>query len=181
MNPYYKNIPETQLVDLLLKKDEAACEYLYDKYGDTLFGFISKIIADDAVAEEVLRDAFLKICTNITLYDRTKGRLISWMLNISRNLALEKFKSEDYNKDKKADKDKNIYIFELNNVIEQKADDIGVEGLMQGLSPDQRMIVELLYFKGHTQSEIAREYNIPLDRVKALLRSAVIHLRKTLP
>lgn len=180
MNPDYKNISETRLIDLLLKKDKAAFEYVYDKYGNALFGVISKIIVDDAVAEEVLQDAFLEIWTKITLYDRTKGGLITWMLNISRNLALEKAKSEHYNKDKKIDKNKNKYIFDLNNVIDEKAGDAGVEGLMQGLSPDQKMIIELLYFKGYTPSEVALEYNIPLDKVKTLLRSALIRIRKTL-
>jgi RNA polymerase sigma-70 factor (ECF subfamily) len=176
LNLSNKKISDRQLVDLIVKKDTAACEYLYDHYGDTLFGIISKIVVDDGVAEEVLQDAFLEIWNTITLYDPTKGGLIAWMLNISRNLALKKAKSEGY----KTDQGKNRHIFELNDVIEQKTGHTGVEGPMQGLSPDQKMIVELLYFKGYTQSEVATEFNLPLGKVKILLRSAIIHLKKTL-
>lgn len=182
MSPNYpKNIPEPQLVELLINKDKSAFEYLYDNYADSLYGIISKIVKDDDIAEEVLQDAFLKVWTKIIFYDRAKGRLFTWMLNLSRNLAIDKIRSKEYKKGAKTDQmDNNVYAFDRQNSIEQKTDQIGVLELMKDLSPEQKLVVDLLYFQGYTQSEVADEFDIPLGTVKTRLRSAIIHLRKSI-
>ncbi|MEJ0031718.1 MAG: sigma-70 family RNA polymerase sigma factor [Bacteroidota bacterium] len=76
-------------------------DYLYDHYSAALYGVISRIIINEDVAEEVLQDVFLRIWDRIDNYDASKGRLFTWMLNIARNLAIDKTRSKEISKDRK--------------------------------------------------------------------------------
>jgi RNA polymerase sigma-70 factor (ECF subfamily) len=173
------NIPEDQLVSLLFKKDKSALTYLYDHYSSALNGVIYRIIGDEDLSSEVLQDAFIKIWTNIQSYDPKKGKLFTWMLNISRNLAIDKIRSKEFKKSAKTDDiDKNVYAYDKENMLEPNTDGIGVKDLLKNLHPEQEFIIDLLYFKGYTQSEVAKEYDIPLGTVKTRLRNGLISLRK---
>lgn len=173
------NIPEDRLVYLLKNKDKSAISYLYDNYAHALNGVIYRIVGDEDISSEVLQDAFVKIWSNIQSYDPKKGRLFTWMLNISRNLAIDKTRSKEYKKSQKTDDiSKSVYVKESSNNLEVQVDGIGVRDLLKNLNPDQELIVDLLYFKGYTQTEVADEYEIPLGTVKTRLRSALIQLRK---
>ncbi|MDQ3535565.1 MAG: sigma-70 family RNA polymerase sigma factor [Bacteroidota bacterium] len=173
------HIPEHQLVNQLLAKDKSALSYLYDNYSQSLYGVISRIINDEDTSSEVLQDAFLKIWSNISSYDSNKGKLFTWMLNLSRNLAIDKLRSKEYKKGTKTDDiSKSVYVKESSNNLDAKTDGIGVKDLLKQLNPDQELVVNLLYFRGYTQSEVAEEYDIPLGTVKTRLRSALIQLRK---
>lgn len=103
------------------------------------------------------------------------------MLNIARNLAIDKTRSKEISKDRKTDD-----IDDLVNKIDRKAqaeqnvDFIGLKEVLGRLSEDQKFVVEYLYLKGYTQSELADEFNIPLGTVKTRLRLAMIELRKEL-
>ncbi|MDQ3392894.1 MAG: RNA polymerase sigma factor [Bacteroidota bacterium] len=174
-----KNIPEGQLVQLLISKDKSAISYLYDHYSHALHGVIYRIIGDEDVSSEVLQDAFIKIWLNIDSYDPKKGKLFTWMLNISRNISIDKLRSKEFKKSKKTDDiSKSVYVKESSNSLNTTVDGIGVKDLLKQLNPDQELILDLLYFKGYTQTEVAEEYAIPLGTVKTRLRSALIQLRK---
>ncbi|CAN5498934.1 sigma-70 family RNA polymerase sigma factor [soil metagenome] len=176
---FHNQIPEDQLVGLLLEKDKFALNYLYDHYSSALNGVIYRIIGQEELSSEVLQDAFIKIWTNIHSYDPKKGKLFTWMLNISRNLAIDKIRSKEYKKSAETDDIvKNVSVYDKSNMLETNTDDIGVKDLLKKLQPDQEMIIDLLYFQGYTQSEVAKEYDIPLGTVKTRLRNGLINLRK---
>ena len=103
------------------------------------------------------------------------------MLNIARNLAIDKTRSREISKDRKTDD-----ISDLVNRIdrkeqaEQNVDAIGLKEMLSKLPEDQAFVVEYLYLKGYTQSELADDFNIPLGTVKTRLRLGMIELRKIL-
>jgi RNA polymerase sigma factor (sigma-70 family) len=174
-----KNIEEQELVSLLRQKDKAALEYLYDHYSAALHGIILRIVRSEDIAQEVLQDAFLKIWKNMDAYDPAKGRLFTWMLNISRNLAIDKTRSKEIKREQKTDRTENIVNrVDLQYYVEYNPENIGVKELLDKLNPDQRKVVDLLYFQGYTQSEVAKEYEIPLGTIKTRLRIALKELRK---
>ena len=133
------------------------------------------------MAEEVLQDAFLRIWEKIESYDASKGRLFTWMLNITRNLAIDKTRSKEISKERKTDD-----IDDLVNKIDRKEqtelsiETIGLKEVLGQLSDDQKFVVDYLYLKGYTQSELAEEFGIPLGTVKTRLRLAMIELRTIL-
>ncbi len=160
-------------------QDKEALSYLYDKYGAALFGTAERIIQNEEVTSEVVQDIFMKIWTRIDQYDPKKGRFFTWMLNMTRNAAIDKVRSKEINRSAKTDSiDDYVYTIDSQNKTELSIDSIGVKELMNDLVEEQRFILLKVYFEGFTHSEIADEYDIPLGTVKTRLRSALKHLRK---
>jgi len=89
---------DEQIIQLLEAKDQRAITLLYEHYSPALHHIIYRIVQSDAVAEETLQDAFLKIWDNFPRYDRKKGRLFTRMVSICRNLAIDKVRSSQYKK-----------------------------------------------------------------------------------
>ena len=162
-------------------RDRSALEYLYDNYSGALYGVILRVIKDEDVAQEVLQDAFLKIWEKIDSYDESKGKLFTWMLNVTRNLAIDRTRSKEMSKTKKTD-DLDLVVNRIDNQqqTEIHVDSIGLQEVLIKLPEEQRFVIEHLYLKGYTQSELAEEFNIPLGTVKTRTRLALSELRMTL-
>jgi RNA polymerase sigma-70 factor (ECF subfamily) len=136
------------------------------------------VIKTEEIAEEVLQDVFLKFWNKIDSYEPSKGKLFTWMLNIARNHAIDRTRSKEQSKEKKTDGIENFVNNTGNAAIEETfSDSIGVKDLLKNLPQDQQFVVEYLYFKGYSQSELAEEFNIPLGTVKTRLRIAMQQLR----
>jgi RNA polymerase sigma-70 factor (ECF subfamily) len=143
-----------------------------------LYGVITRIIADENIAEEVLHDAFLRVWERIDSYDPKKGRLFTWMLNLTRNLAIDKTRSREITRQQKTIRlEKLVHTGDKGGVVLQQDEIIGLRDVLTKLSEDQRFIIEHLYLKGFTQSEVAEEFNIPLGTVKTRTRLAMSALR----
>jgi len=129
----------------------------------------------------VLQDVFLKIWDKIDQYDPSKGKLFTWMLNIARNHAIDKTRSKEISKGQKTRAIENVVSrVEAREPVEQRVEDIGVKDIIKSLPDEQQFVVDYLYFKGYSQSELADEFNIPLGTVKTRLRLAMQSLRETL-
>jgi RNA polymerase sigma factor (sigma-70 family) len=175
------NTNEDDLVARLRAKDRSALEYLYDHYSSALYGIISRVIKKEEIAEEVLQDVFLKIWNRFDNYDASKGRLFTWMVNVARNQAIDKTRSKEIGKESKTIDIENVVSkIERQEHTEQFIEGIGLRDVLKNLTPDQKFIVEQLYFNGYSQSEVAEEFNIPLGTVKTRLRLAMQQLRTTL-
>ncbi|MHA7130315.1 RNA polymerase sigma factor [Algoriphagus namhaensis] len=172
---------ESELIAGLRAKNRKTVDYLYEKYSRALFGVISRIIYDKEIAEEVFHDSFVKIIQKIDSYDESKGRLYTWMANICRNAAIDKTRSKEFSQSGKTNTiDDFVYGLEAGSDTQQKVDAIGVKGLLDPLTEDQRFIIEHIYFQGYTHSEIAEEFDIPLGTVKSRVRAAIQVLKKNL-
>lgn len=169
------------MIERLKAKDRTALEYLYDHYSGALYGVVFRVLQQEDVAEEVLQDVFIKIWDRFEQYDSSKGKLFTWMLNIARNQAIDKTRSGEISKLRKTKGIEN-YVTSIENqdYIEQHVDGIGVKEILKDLSQEQRFVVEHVYFKGYTQSELSEEFDIPLGTVKTRLRLAMQQLRSTL-
>lgn len=174
-------IDETELIARLKLQEKIALQYLYDHYSSAIYGVVLRIVQDEKVAEEVLQDAFMKVWNNINSYDPNKGRLFTWMLNISRNLAIDKIRSKEIKKANKTyDIEDNVYQLEGEYLIHQNVDGIGLKEVLVKLRDEEKVLVEAIYFKGYTQAEISKKLDVPLGTVKTRLRMALIKLRKEL-
>lgn len=146
-----------------------------------MYGVIFRIIRKEEIAEEILQDVFIKIWDRFDHYDSAKGRLFTWLVNVARNQAIDKTRSKEISKAKKtADIENVVHRIDDKDYVEQAIDGIGVAEILKHLSEDQRFVVEHLYLKGYTQSELADEFDIPLGTVKTRLRMAMQQLRSTL-
>ncbi|GHA79146.1 RNA polymerase sigma factor [Pontibacter akesuensis] len=172
-----QNISEEELVARLREGDTKAVSQLYDMYNAALYGVVLQIVKVEETAEDVLQEAFVKIWNSFPSYDASKGRLFTWMINVCRNLAIDKIRSKQHRVSLKtreipasprADMGSDSF----------KPEHIGLREITEALNPDQKLIIDLMYFEGLTQSEIADEYQIPLGTVKTRARSAIKVLAK---
>ena len=135
----------------------------------------------EEIAEEVLQDVFLKVWDRIDSYDREKGRLFTWMLNVARNQAIDKTRSREFSKERQTGElEKFVSRIEAQEKIEMGVEAIGLQNLLSTLSEDQKFVIEKHYLKGYTQSEISEEFDLPLGTVKTRMRLAMQVLRNLL-
>lgn len=173
------SLSEEDLILALHRHDKVAAEALYDMYSASLFGVILRIVNDTPTAEDVLQEAFVKIWHSATSYSAEKGRLFTWMVNIARNLAIDKIRSKDFkNQFKNQELENNVGYIEKHNSTEYKPELLGVKELVDKLRPEQKSILDLIYFKGYTHTEAADELGMPLGTIKTRLRMAIQQLRK---
>jgi RNA polymerase sigma factor (sigma-70 family) len=172
------SLTEEELVLALRNREKIAVEALYDMYSSSLLGVISRIVVDTAIAEDVLQETFIKIWNSFQSYSTEKGRLFTWMVNIARNLSIDKVRSKDFkNQNKNQELEINVtFIDEQRNTV-YKPELLGVKELVNKLKPEQKSILDLVYFKGYTHVEASEELGVPLGTVKTRLRMAIMQLR----
>lgn len=176
------SIAEEELVSLLKSKDQKGFNILYNNYSGALFGVINKIVQSDDDANDLLQDAFLKIWRNIDNYDSSKGSIFTWMMNIARNLSIDKVRSADFrDSSQNISMEQNI-IYQVDNEHQttMDVDSIGLRKVVDNLKPEYRQLIELVYYQGYTQAEVSEEYGIPLGTVKTRIKAAVGSLRAML-
>jgi len=164
---------------LLQSKNHRGFSILYDNYSSALYGVILKIVRTEEIAADVLQDSFVKIWKNIEGYNRTKGTLFTWMLNVARNTAIDKIRSQDFqNSQRNQDLDSTVEIIDNQANSQFDVDAIGLKKVVENLRPEHRQMIDLLYFQGYTQAEVADEFGIPLGTVKTRVKAAIVHLRQ---
>jgi len=170
---------EQELVFLLKNRDNKAFAYLYDNYSAALYSIILQIVTDAGLASDILQEVFVNIWRKIEQYDTTKGRLFTWMMNIARNASIDTLRSRGYQNSRKNQSiQDNVDIIPGTDTTTQAGiDTIGLRKVLEKLKDEQRVLIELAYFKGYTHEEIAGMENIPLGTVKTRIRNALIQLR----
>jgi RNA polymerase sigma-70 factor (ECF subfamily) len=172
------NITEEELVELLKDGDEKGLEVLYQNYAKALYNVIFQVVHSDEVAEEVLHDGFLKIWKNARSYDKSKGTIFTWMLNICRNIAIDKSRSKDFKNDLKNQNIETAVGLEKDLAIPLNPEHIGLSKVVEKLKPELREVVDIIFFKGYTQVQAAEALNVPLGTIKTRSRNAIMELRK---
>jgi len=154
-------------------------EKLYRNYGPALYGVVLRVVEEENVAEGILQETFVKIWQKIQTYDAKKGRLFTWMLNIARNKAIDYRRSAAFKAKQKVQSiDDFVGMAEAGPKSEMSVDHIGLKEVLSQLKPELKLIIEYVYFKGYTQSEVAKETGIPLGTIKSRVKIALRELRK---
>ena len=169
------------LIQQFQQKDKIAFEKLYTMYAENICGVINTIIQNPERAEELCQDVFVKIWEKSDSYNPTKGRFFTWILNIARNTAIDELRSKTHKNQKK-----NLHVHSLVGIFEKredlnsKVDTIGIQTLLKGLKEKCMLLIDLLYYKGYTQKEVAKELNTPIGTIKTRIRSCISEIRKNM-
>jgi RNA polymerase sigma factor (sigma-70 family) len=170
---------QADLVSRLKARDEAAFAEMYRNYSNAFISIISKITNGDVeVAKDVLQEAMVKIWNNMQQYDAAKGTLFTWMMNVCRNMAIDKLRSKDYKnqaKNRSMDASQDLG---YQPSVSLNPETIGVKKMLESLDVNHRDVVDVVYMMGYSHAEAAEVLNIPLGTVKTRLRNAIIELRK---
>lgn len=168
-----------ELVDQLQKKDQGAFSYLYDNYSKALFGVVFAVVPNQEDAEDLLQIVFVKIWKNISMYDSSKGRLYTWMLNLARNLAIDHTRGKQQKmKSKIQSVSDSVYELKDHTSENTASDFLGLSNILNELKKDHKEIIDLIYFKGFTHEQASKELNMPLGTVKTKVRQAINSLKE---
>ena len=173
------SLSEAELIKAIREKQKIGSEALYDMYSASLFGVIIRVVQDQELAEDLLQESFVKIWNSFNNYDETKGRLFTWMVNLARNLSVDKLRSKDYrNNSKNQDIENSVISIDEQRSTTLNPEVLGVREMVNNLKPEAKAVLDLIYFKGYTHVEASEELGIPLGTVKTRVRLAIISLRK---
>ena len=110
-------------------------------------------------------------------YDAAKGRLFTWMLNITRNASIDKLRNKNY-KNTQKNREFTEDVYDAGGKVTMNIDHIGLRKLVHTLKEEWKEPLELSYFQGYTQDEISKILDLPIGTIKTRLRAALKELRK---
>jgi len=168
--------------DLLILKmkngDRTAFARVYDRYQEALHGVIFNIVKNRDVSEEILQDVFMKIYNNADSYDSKQGRFFTWALNISRNASIDYLRSKRHKESlKNLSTDNFVNTLETAQDLEESSNAMFVRKWVSKLEPMCRQIIDIIFFKGFTFQDGAKELNIPSGTLKTRHRKCMSSLR----
>jgi RNA polymerase sigma-70 factor, ECF subfamily len=188
---YLTNVTSTDLeiIEKIAAFDSKALEALYNRYSSILYTTIKKIVTDERLAEEVLIEVFAIIWKKGKKFDYKTGSIYTWLVLLARNKAVDVVKrlredsglpeyTEDYEDD--------FIIPHLSPVIENidlrvaSGLKMNVEGALSRLTDAQQYVLSLAFYEGLTENEIAVKLNIPIETVKAKVKTALMNFKTNL-
>jgi RNA polymerase sigma-70 factor (ECF subfamily) len=167
-----------EVIDALKRQDPSVMSTLYDDLAPSLYGIVLRIVGAEDIAQDVVQETFIKAWRNGAQYDAQKGTLFTWFLNIARNTAIDKTRSAAFRKKAAAVPVDERLHDDPRHSVSVSTDCIGLRNFVGKLEEKYREVVELAYFQGHTQQEIAEKLSLPIGTVKSRVRIALRELRK---
>jgi RNA polymerase sigma-70 factor, ECF subfamily len=175
---------EAELAARLKARDPHAMADLYDRYGRLAYSLIHRIVRDAAAAEDLVQETFLRVWNRAQSFDQERGALGPWILTVARNRAIDYLRSIDGRMSAGSVELDRLERPVLFSAFEDSALSIDrtqrLRSAFEKLSPNQRMVIELAYFEGLSQTEMAERVKQPLGTVKTWVRSALKVLREEL-
>ena len=171
------------LIERLHRRDPQALAELYDRYGRAVYSLILRVVRDTAIAEDLVQETFLRVWNRVHAFDGERGSLGAWLLAVARNRAIDYLRSTAGRERNAIELDETdhpaLYCNMEPDIL--NADKIRrVRAAMEKLSPNQRTAMELAYFEGLSQTEMAEKIGQPLGTVKTWVRTALKSLRAEL-
>ena len=167
---------DEELLEAIGAGDEAALAALYDRFG----GVALRVLRDQALAEDAVQDAFLAVWRSAGSYRRERAKPSSWLLTLVHRRAVDLVRREDRRRAERLDEppeDVGVAVPEEAQLRERR---VAVQAALGTLPADQRQALELAYYGGYTQSELADHLGVPLGTVKSRMFAGLSRLRDAL-
>jgi RNA polymerase sigma-70 factor (ECF subfamily) len=165
--------------------DHVALGELYDRHARLLYSLALRIVGERADAEDVLQDAFSQAWRQASRFEAARGTVIGWLVTVTRSRALDRLRHRRGRPETAADVERAARevadparAIDLQLVTAEQA--ARVRQALADLPPEQRRPLELAYYDGLSQSEIAAKLNVPLGTIKTRMRQTLRKLRDSL-
>jgi len=175
---------DADLARRLRERDAGAMRELYDRYGRLIYSMIQRIVRNSAAAEDLVQETFLRIWNRMPAFDQERGALGPWVLTVARNRAIDYLRSTDGRMSAGAlDLDRLEHPGQFCD-IDNRALSLDrarmLKEAFEKLTPNQKTVIELAYYEGLSQTEMADRMQQPLGTIKTWVRSALKVLREQL-
>jgi RNA polymerase sigma-70 factor (ECF subfamily) len=175
---------DSDLARRLRARDPQVMSALYDRYGRVAYSLIYRVVRDAAAAEDLVQETFLRVWNRAQAFDPDRGALGPWILTVARNRAIDHLRSVDGRMAANATELDRIENPRLFTSFEDSALTLDrarrLKEAFVKLTPAQKEVIELAYFEGLSQTEMALRLKQPLGTVKTWVRTALKVLREQL-
>jgi RNA polymerase sigma-70 factor (ECF subfamily) len=179
--------PSAALLPAVAQGNVSAFEELYDRHSSTVYGILLRILANPEDAQEVLQETFVKAWTSAAMFDAVRGSEVAWLISIARSRGIDRLRSRRTRVDREDEAGRELSIFTSFVESATSADDAiqaeereAVRGALAELPEAQRIALELAYFEGLSQSEIAARLSQPLGTIKTRMQLGMKKMRERL-
>jgi RNA polymerase sigma factor (sigma-70 family) len=176
-----RNLSDEELLEAIADGDEAALGTLYDRFGRVAYGVALRVLRDQALAEDAVQEAFLAIWRSADSYRRERAKPSTWLLTVVHRRAVDLVRREDRRRAEPLGdppEDAAAAVPEEAQLRERRA---AVQSALRSLPEEQRQALELAYYGGYTQSELATHLGVPLGTVKSRMFAGLTRLRELVP
>lgn len=178
---------QARLLAAMAIGEQAALGQLYDTLAKPLYSLAFRVLNNASEAQDVVQDVFVQLWKKASSYEQSRGSVFSWAVTLTRNRAIDRVRTRKRRAELLAESAPDIQPMTLNGGhdsahslwLQEKA--AAVRGALAQLGPDQQKAIELAYFSGLTQQEIAVTLNAPLGTIKARIRRGLRQLREIIP
>ena len=178
MTSAFAQLSDEALLAQMALGDEPALAELYDRFGRIAYGLAVKVLRDQALAEDAVQDAFLGAWRTAAAFDPTRGTVSTWLMTLVHRRAVDLVRREDRRRTDVLD-DAPIAAGETTDeqaaVREERR---RVQAALAQLPADQREALELAYYGGLTQSELAERLGQPLGTIKSRMFTGLSRMRE---
>ena len=181
------SLPTATLLPAIANGDATAFEQLYDRYASTIYALLLRILCNADDAQEVLQETFVKAWTSARMFDAVRGSEVAWLISIARSRGIDRLRSRKIRVEREDEAGRELSVHaafvDRNTGADhaiQSQERIAVRGALAELPEAQRIALELAYFEGLSQSEIAARLSEPLGTIKTRMQLGMKKLRERL-
>jgi RNA polymerase sigma-70 factor (ECF subfamily) len=175
--------PDEVLLQCIALGDQIAFGLLYDRYGKPAYSLAYRVVKDGAEAEDVVQEAFLNVWRMANSFDRYRGSARSWLLSIVHHKAIDTCRRRRGQPARELSLEFGRFLEGTQDIWQEVVNNLDREAIQKALAKlpqEQQQAIELAYFAGYTQQEIAELLQIPLGTVKGRIRIGMEKLRHLL-
>ncbi|HEY1370293.1 MAG TPA: sigma-70 family RNA polymerase sigma factor [Gaiellaceae bacterium] len=174
------HLSDEALVLLVARSDEVALGELYDRFGRVAYGLALRILRDEALAEDAVQDAFLAVWRTAARFMPEKGKASSWILTLAHRRAVDLVRREERRRTEPLEGVEEAPDRAADETVWLRFERERVQAALRQLPDQQREALELAYYGGFTQSELAERLGQPIGTIKSRMFTGLSRLRELL-
>ena len=174
------HLSDEALVALVARSDETALAELYDRFGRVAYGLARRILRDDALAEDAVQEAFLAAWRSAGRFVPERAKASTWLLTLVHRRAVDLVRREERRRAETLADERELTGAATDEAVWLRFERERVQGALKQLPDQQREALELAYYGGFTQSELADRLGQPVGTIKSRMFTGLSRLRDLL-
>ena len=169
---------DAEIIGLVASRDRRAFDELYDRYAQIIFNLCIRILKKETDAQDVMQEIFVQVWRDAGRFDPGRASVKTWLFTIARSRSLDRYRSRKAVETRIEGSEDDLSNLPIGKDLQESSvTQQYVHHALSQLSGEQRLVLELSYYEGLTQEEIAEQLGEPLGTIKSRIRSALIKLR----